>query len=87
MEYHERFTDRLCLKDEEIGESLTYTTKVAEEIIITRLGLYEDTGFSPGEIADILLDAEILNADQIERMKILKIRAEQFENKHYYRYK
>lgn len=85
MEYHERFTDRLCLKDEEIGESLTYTTKVAEEIIITRLGLYEDTGFSPGEIADILLDAEILNADQIERMKILKIRAEQFENKHYYR--
>ena len=85
MKYCDRFTDRLCFKDDEIGAGLSYTARVSEDILTIRLGLYEDTGFSPGEIADILLEADVLNADQIERMKILKMRSEQFESKHYYR--
>ena len=84
MEYSERFTIRCCLKEDEPGESLSYTTKWQEDVLTTRLGLYEDLGFSPAELADLLLNSNLLNADQMELLKLAKLRAEAFDNKHYY---
>ena len=84
MDYSERFTKRVCFKEDEIGESTSYTTKFRDDVLTERLGLYEDLGFSPGEIADLLLDSDALNADEMERMKLVKLRAEAFDNRHYY---
>ena len=84
MDYSQRFTKRVCFKEDEIGERTGYTTKFREDVLTERLGLYEDLGFSPGEIADLLLDSDKLNADEMERLKIVKLRAEAFEKTHYY---
>ena len=61
MEYDDRFTNRVVMKEDPIDESQTYLARVSDNIILNRLGLYEDLGFSPAELADMLLDLEYLN--------------------------
>jgi len=80
----QRFTKRCFLKDNAIGENTSYTTKFREDVLTERLGLYEDLGFSPGELADLLLDTDLLNADQMELLKLVKLRAEEFDKRNYY---
>ena len=85
MKYEARFTDRVVMKDDSIGSGLSYVAKIHEEDIVIRLGLYEDIGFSPCELAELLLDSEILNSEEMERVKIAKMRAESYdENNHYF---
>ena len=42
MEYDKRFTQRVVLKDDALGEGLSYTSKAKQEVLTIRLGLYED---------------------------------------------
>ena len=86
MNYEDRFTDRVVMKDDPIDDAQSYLARVADDIILQRLGLYEDLGFSPEELADILLDNNRLNADQMERIKLAKHRALLFDKNHYYKF-
>ena len=85
MEYDDRFTNRVVMKEDPIDESQTYLARVSDDIILNRLGLYEDLGFSPAELADMLLDLDYLNADEMERIKLAKHRALLFDETKYYK--
>ena len=83
MNYLQRFTDRLCFKDDEVGGKTTYTAIMSEEAIVQRLGFYEDLGFSPQELADILIDYFYDNnysPDQIELLKVAKMRMDKYKH-------
>ena len=87
MRYEDRFTARVCLPDNAVDEHATYLSRVASgdnEIILKRLGMYEDLGFSPAELAHFLLECADLDADQMERIKIALVRIEAFDKKGYY---
>ncbi|MBQ3432144.1 MAG: hypothetical protein IJG23_05110 [Clostridia bacterium] len=87
MRFEERFTDRICFPEQGIDENGSYVMRIKDttgEFLIRRLGLYEDLGFSPAELAEILLKLDWLDADQIERIIIAKKRIDAFDSHSYY---
>ncbi|MBQ6381721.1 MAG: hypothetical protein IJJ41_09035 [Clostridia bacterium] len=84
MEYNTRFTTRMTLEKDDIDENPTYLAKASADIITNRLGLYEDLGFSPAELAEILLESEKLNPSQKDLIHITLKRIHAFDAKKYY---
>lgn len=85
MEYYQRFTELMCAEEEEeIETSPTYLARAGVEILVKRLGLYEDLGFSPSELARILLKSESLEPDEKDLIRVALKRIEEFDKAGYY---
>lgn len=88
MRFEERLTDRLIHENEQthLLDEASYLPKANEELIVTRLGLYEDLGFSPLELADLLLTLPAIeaDADRQDLIRIAKKRMERLDTSGYY---
>ena len=84
MEYYQRFTELMCAEEEEIETSPIYLARAGAEILVNRLGLYEDLGFSPSELARILLKSESLEPDEKDLIRVALKRIEEFDKAGYY---
>ena len=84
MEYSQRFTERMEFLAEEINAEPEYLVKADVRVIAERLGLYEDLGFSPEELAQILLNADCITPDKKDLIRVALERIRRFDAKCYY---
>ena len=75
MRFKDRYTQRNCVDNEYI-----YYSKRDLQDVFRQLGYYEDIGYSPEELTDVLIDAELSKAraewdlDNLEKWQNLKNR-------------
>ena len=82
MEYCKRYTEHLCTEhNETISTSPVYLARVNTDILTNRLGLYEDLGFSPSELALFLLESERIEPDKKDLIRVALKRIEEFDKK------
>ena len=85
MQYEQRFTEIMTAQEgEEIEKEPSYYVRASADVIANRLGLYEDLGFSPAELAKILLDSDMLDPSQKDIIRIALMRIQVFDSKGYY---
>ena len=81
MDYSQRFTEAFGNQTEEIDAEPTYLVRADMGVIAERLGLYEDLGFSPVELAQILLTSDFVTPDQKDLIRVALARSRKFDKK------
>ena len=85
MKYYQRFTEFMSAEeDEKIETTPTYLARSDADVIVNRLGLYEDLGFSPSELAVMLLKSNDLEQDEKDLIRVALKRIEEFDKAGYY---
>ena len=84
MDYSQRFTEIIGDQTEEIETEPTYLIRAEMDVIAKRLGLYEDLGFSPVELAQILLGSDSITPDQKDLIRVALARSRKFDEKGHY---